>query len=128
MFTILKPIWYSHIFIGNIVFGILTSQYIDDKIYEICRYTAGEIYVKDKEKELSLPEGIKILSFIFKWKSVLNLLCGLFFVIVYYLFSGWYTLWFIFISMNQFYHSIKDFNLSYNKKKIEDMARCGLLL
>nr|QBK89222.1 MAG: hypothetical protein LCMiAC02_03170 [Mimivirus LCMiAC02] len=115
--------------IGNIVVGISISQFINNKIYEICRYIAGERYVKDKEKKLSLPEGIKILSFIFKWKSVLNSVCGLlFFVIGYYLFSGWYTFIFIIISTYQFSQSIKDFDLFSNKKKIEDMARCGLLI
>ena len=127
IFTVLK---FALICIGNIVVGVLISQYINDKIYEICRYIAGETQIKDKDKDkkLSLPEGVKILSFIFKWKSRLSFLCWLlFFVIGCYLFSGWYTFIFIIMSINQLSESIKDFNLSSNNEKIENMVRCGLL-
>ncbi len=72
IFTVLK---FALICIGNIVVGVLISQYINDKIYEICRYIARETQIKDKDKKLSLPEGVKILSFIFKWKSRLSFLC-----------------------------------------------------
>ncbi len=116
-------------YIGNMFIGALISQNINDKIYDICRYIAGKKYVKDKNKKLSLPKGVKVLSFTLKWNSILNLVCGsLFLIIGLYFLSGWYKVLFIFISMYQFYESKQNFDTFFNKTKMEHMVKIGFLL
>ncbi len=115
--------------IGNIIVGAIISILINDKIYKICRDIAAEKYVKAKNKELSLLEGIKVLSFTLKLNSILNLVCGLLFLVIrYYFLYGWFKTLFIIISACQFFQLKQNFDTFSNKTKMGNMVEIEFLL